>query len=235
MRGKKGAAHFEMIVGIVFFMGFVMFMFMFMSPWSSGSLPSSALEGLHNSLAREINVPLSSVFVAVNYTGSDSCFYIDLPSELFKYTITDESSLVTRLGGVGIDSDLDGTGRLNLRKDDNFFRVAISPEFSDGDVNSCGVLNDFELGGVVELEVASYSKLTDLNNSYHVDYDGLKSRLQVAEIFDFAIVPEAMPEFVMKPENGVPGGVDVTAKEYVLKVLRSNGQISNERISVWVW
>lgn len=234
-KNKKGSAHFEMIIGFVFFVGFVVYLFLFLSPWSGLGLPNSALEQLQDSFLDSVNTELSSVFVKANYSGASSCFYIDLPDELFKYAITDGSSFVTRLGGVNIDSDLDSSGVLNLKKDDDFFRVAISPEFNDGDVSSCDPLNDFELGGVVELEVVSYSKLNETKERYYNDYSGLKSDLRVADIFDFAIVPEGMDDFVMMPENGIPDASQVLAKDIAVKVLKSDGSVSNERISVRIW
>ena len=231
---KRGAAHFEMIIGFVFFIGFTLFLFLFLSPWDNSSLPVSALSALYNSFEDMAYTNLSSVFVKANYTGTASCFYIDLPEEIFRYGVQDESSFVTRLGGVSIDSGLTG-GDLNLNSDDNFFRVAISPEFRDENINSCDNLSDFELGGVVELEVFSYSALVNMNNSYYSDYVGLKRKLKVPDIFDFAIVPEGMSEIVMIPVDGIPDGLDVLAKDYVIKVLKSDGSVSNERFSLRVW
>ncbi len=230
-----GSGHFEMIVGFVFFIGFVFYLFMFLSPWSNLSLPNSALEGLYDTFEEEVNTELSSVFVKANYTGASTCFYIDLPSELFKYAITDEGSRVTRLGGIGIDSDIESGGKLNLEKDDNFFRVAISPEFSDSATLSCPDLTSFELGGVVELRVISYSGLTAMKSEYYSDYVALKRKLKLADIFDFAIVPEGMSEVIMIPESGIPGSAEVLAKDYVVKVLKGDGSVSNERISIRIW
>ena len=234
MRGKKGSAHFEMIVGFVFFIGFVMFMFMFLSPWDSSSLPNSALRNPYDAFEGEVNTNLSSVFIKTNYTGTSTCFYIDLPSELFKYAITDESSFVTRLGGIGIDSDLVG-GELKLDPSENFFRVAISPEFTDEGFGVCDPLDDFEIGGVVELEVVSYSKLEAMKLRYDTDYSGLKRDLKVADIFDFAIIPEDMDDIKMVYGSGIPDSVNVLAKDYVIKVLKSDGSVSNERISLRIW
>lgn len=236
MRGKSGSAHFEMIIGFVFFIGFVLFLFMFLNPWTSSSLPKSALGGLHDAFEEKVNVPLSSVFISANISGVvGGCFYIDLPTELFKkQVISGEDIRVTLLGGDPVVAQI-AADTLILDDKKEFFRVAISPEFISG-VATCGEINNnFELGGVVELDVVSYSALTDMNNSYYGDYEGLKSSLRVADIFDFAIVPEGMPEVVMKPASGIPDAVDVLAKDYIVKVLKSNGEVSNERISFRIW
>ncbi len=234
MRNKNGFAHFEMVISFIFFMGFIFFLFMYISPWTSSSLPSSALSQLYNSFTQNVNTNLSTVFIKTNYTGNASCFYINLPKSLFKYSITDGNSLVTKLGGIRISSSLNGNS-LNLDKSSNFFRVAISPEFSNSALSSCVVLKNFELGKVIELQVVSYSKLLSMRNKYYSNYNGLKKDLKISGIFDFAVVPEGMPEIKMMPKKGIPDSVNVLAKDYVVKVLRSDGAISNERISIRIW
>jgi hypothetical protein len=234
MRGKKGSGHFEMIVGFVFFITFVFFLFLFISPWDNLSLPKSALDALYASFASETMVPLSSVFVKTEPIEG-SCFYIRLPKELFrKQNITDEKTLVTRLGGDGISSEISGDN-LRLSNDENFFRVAISPEFNLGHLPCATENHDFELGGVVELDVVSYFKLLEMKDNYTNNYIGLKRHLKVADIFDFAIVIDGIPEARMEPENGAPDSVEILAKEYVVKVLKFDGAVSNERISIRIW
>jgi len=235
MRGKVGSAHFEMIVGFVFFIGFIFFLFLFLSPMDNSSLPRSAIEKLYISFSNEVETNLSSVFVKTNYTGSNTCFKIDLPVGLFKYAITDEDSLVRLLGGNNVDSGLVSGGELNLRDESDFFRVAISPEFSDSSLSSCDSLTDFELGGIIEIKIVSNSSLTAMRDKYYSDYAGLKSDLKVADIFDFAIIPEEIPDLVMKPVGGIPDSVEVMARDYVVKILNVNGEISNERISMRLW
>ncbi len=234
LKSKRGMGHFEMIMSFIFFIGFVFFMFLFISPWDNSALPNSALNRLYGEFSEQVKVPLSSVFVKANYTGLATCFSIDLPTEIFKYAITDGSSFVTLLDGTRISSGLIGQD-LNLRGNENFFRVAISPEFIDEGVSSCDVLNYFELGGVVELEIVSYSKLVAMRDKYFNDYSELKKDLNVADIFDFAIIPEDMGEVKMEPVGGIPDSVNVLARDYIVEVLKSDGSISNERIGMLIW
>ncbi len=232
MRGKHGFGHFEMVISFVFFMGFVFFLFMYINPWTSSALPTSALGQLYNSFTETVNTNLSTVFVKTNYTGNAPCFYINLPSSLFEYSITNSNSLVTKLGGTKIASAISGDS-LNMNKSGKYFRVAISPEFNNTPLASCTVLNNFTLGQVAELQVVSYSKLKKMRDKYYSNYDGLKKDLKIAGIFDFEIVPEDMPELTMN--KTVPNSVNVLAKDYVVKVLRSDGAISNEKISIRIW
>jgi hypothetical protein len=70
---------------------------------------------------------------------------------------------------------------------------------------------------------------------YDDNYNELKRDLKVADIFDFAIVFEGLEEMSMEPSVEISDVVDILAKEYVVKVLRSNGEISNERVSIRIW
>lgn len=239
MRGKVGAAHFEMIIGFVFFMGFVMFLFVFLSPWESSSLSNSALEGLHISFLEEVGTTLSSVFIDANIPGEqgqgqDRCFSIELPPEIFEYVDTDRVSLVKELGGVSIESELSGT-RLKVGQSSNFFRIAISPEFASGVAVSCNSVPNYELGSIVEIKIVSYIGLGEMKARYDSDYDSLKDDLNVADIFDFAIIFEGMSEMNMEPSIEISAVVEILAKDYVVKVLRSSGQVSNERVSIRIW
>jgi hypothetical protein len=216
-----------------------MFLFLFLSPWSNSSLPNSALTGLHISFLEETETTLSSVFVEKTTgqgqgQGQGQCFYIDLPADIFEYVDTGSKSLVRELGGEGILSDLTGS-KLVLGSQSDFFRVAISPEFSSQALPDCQTIHNYNLGSVVEMKIVSYTKLGMMRVEYDNNYNELKQSLKVADIFDFAIVFEGLSEMDMEPSMEISSVVEILAKEYVVKVLKSNGEISNERISLRIW
>jgi len=223
-----------MIIGFVFFVGFVLFLFMYLSPWSNSSLSTSALDRLHDSFMENVETPLSTVFVKANYPAAGpSCYFIDL-SDIDSLEYSGTESYLTRLGGIGIPSDIQGS-HLEFDKDDDFFRIAISPEFDEGSNIGCAPLTDFELGKIVESEVVSYSKLIAMKSKYIDDYNGLRDDLNIANIFDFAITSEGFPEVDMMPESGISDSVEVLAKDYLVRVLKSDGSLSNERINIRIW
>lgn len=233
-----GAAHFEMIIGFVFFIGFVMFLFIFLNPFDNSSLPKSALAGLHLSFLEEVNTELSSVFVDATDVPNPggNCFSLRLPPNLFEYVSTGSGSksLVKKLGGLDVDSSI-SNGDLNFNLEQAFFRIAISPEFTEESLSGCNAFPNPVLGSVVEIQIVSYRELGTMKYRYDNNYDALKTDLRLADIFDFAIIFEGLPEMSMEPSVETSGVVEVLAKEYVVKVLRSSGQISNERISIRIW
>ncbi len=230
---KRGSGHFEMIVSFVFFVGFVFFLFVVLRTNSSVRISGAVVSGLYDSFEEEVYTNLSNVFLKTNYSGSGSCFNVSLPGRIFVYGLGTGDSYVTNLGGSDIDSGLDGD--LNLDVGDNFFRVAISPEFSDDGISGCEVLNDYELGSIDERRVIFYGALVSMASEYYVDYEGVKDDLRVPDVFDFAIVPETLTAVKMEPQNGIPDSVEIVVRDYVVEVLYANGTVINERFSFKIW
>ena len=254
MRGlidkKRGAAHFEMIVSFVFFVGFVFFLFMVLKPQDTGSLSGAVVAGLYDSFEEEVHTNLSSAFLGVDYTSIDepssSCFYVELPGHVFSYAIIDKGSYVTMLGDEGIASNLvrnvnrPDNSDLNIDREfdgisfNEFFRVAISPEFGKDPIGGCIELPGFELGSIVERRVVSYSKLRKMEDRYRDEYEDLKKELRVPAIFDFAISPESL-DINMEPRFGIPNSVEVVAQDRIVEVLYKDGTVVNERFTLKIW
>ena len=151
----------------------------------------------------------------------------------FVYALTD--SYVTNLSGGDVKSKLDSS-ELSVYNDSNFFRVAISSEFVDDNIGRCGILDDYELGGIVERRVISYSALQTMTDRYHNgSYEDLRSDLKVPAVFDFAIVAESLPGIVMESQFGIPTSVEVMAQDYVVEVLKEDGELTNERFTIMLW
>lgn len=242
---KRGSSHLEMIIAFIFFTGFVFFLFTVLKPTDASTLSGSVITGLRVSFEDEVYTNLSNVFLKVKegvYYPNKNCFYIGTPEEIFSYKIIEDKSRITELGGNRVNSDLKKLGsnwRLGIfHEDQTAFRIAISPEFIDGEISvgSCAELDsdDYELGDVVERQVVSYQALADMKTEYESDYDVLRTSLGVPPIFDFAIVPETLLEEV-KMEREIPSGVDVMAEDYVFGVIESDGTFTNERFSFKIW
>ena len=238
IKNNKAAAHFEMIFSFVFFTGFVFFLFMVLTPEDTSTLSGSVISALYDSFEEEVYTNLSSMFLKANYTGEVTCFKIILPEDIFAYSLSGGNSRVVTFSGDDVDSSLVSSsvgGTLNINNSDTFFRVSVSPEFDDEDVEGCDPLEHYELGSVLERRVVSYSALEAMAVKYSENYEGLRSDLRVPGIFDFSIVSENMSNIDMKPLFGVPDSVEVMAQNYVMEVLNKNGELRNERFTLKIW
>jgi hypothetical protein len=234
MRGKIGAAHFEMIVSFVFFVGFVFFLFMILQPQDTSTLSGAVVAGLYDTFEESVHTNLSRVFLKAQYGGDGSCFNVSLPDFIFHYELGDGHSYVTKLeDDIDIDSGL-MSGDLNVKNDSNNFRVAVSPEFTDEGVEDCEVLTEFDLGQPDERRVVSYGALVDMANRYDDEYDDLRNDLRVPAIFDFAIVSESL-DIEMEPLLGIPDSVEVIAEDRIVEVLKDDGTLVNERLTLKIW
>ena len=247
MRGlisnKKGAAHFEMIISFVFFVGFVLFLFMVLQPQDTSTLSGAVISGLYDSFEEKVHTNLSSMLLRANYDLVDSpdCFVVDLPQHVFNYNIAGSKSVVRRITGEDVNSDLEN-GLMEsyeydyVAADDNggFFRVAISPEFEDDGIGGCIEPIGFDIGQPVERRVISYSALENMESRYRNEYEILRKELGVPPIFDFAIASENL-RINMEPQFGIPDAVEVMAQDRIVEVLRVNGTVINERFTLKIW
>lgn len=228
--GKKGAAHFEMIISFIFFIGFVFFLFIALKPYDTMKLSGAVVSGLYVSFEDETHTNLTETFLKANYTGSAGCFYIGLDDRVFRYALSE--SLVKDISNSEVESEIEGDN-LNIDSDEVFYKVSISPEFQDGNLAGCEVLEDYTFGMPLERRVVSYSSLEDLADRYVDDYENLKEDLGVPAVFDFAITSENLPEINM--ERLIPRASDVIAQDYILEVLKSDGTVTNVRFNLLVW
>jgi len=242
---KRAAAHFEMIFAFVFFTGFVFFLFMVLQPQDTSTLSGSVIAALYDNFEEEVFTNLSSMFLKANYTNDnvedgdadEDCFIIELPGRLFTYAIKSDESYVTDLAGTDVNSNLvapAGDGELSINDDNVFFRVSVSPEFDDEGTTGCEVLEDYELGSILERRVVSKTFLNNMASDYTSDYEELRTRLRVPPIFDFAIVADNM-SISMMPSRGIPESVEVMSREYVVEVLYPDGRLINERFNLMLW
>ncbi len=239
MVNKRGASHFEMVISFVFFLGFVFFLFLFLKPYDTTVLSGSVVASLYDTFEEEAHTNLTSLFLKAEYEDVEDvpCFYILLPEDIFAYAFTD--SRVTNLAGTLVDSNLKeeviGDGNLQIESEEGYFKVAISPEFNEGDdFPMCVEFTEpYILGSKLERRVISYSALQEMKERYNADYENLKVDLKVPDAFEFFIVSEEFPEIDMK--NFVSGSVDVITYDYVLEVLKDNGEINNTRFTLGVW
>ncbi|MFH1451840.1 MAG: hypothetical protein ABIF88_01560 [archaeon] len=237
---KKGAAHFEMVVAFLFFIGFVFFLFVIIEPYDSTVLADSVVSGVSSSFQEKVSVNLIEFFVEAD-SGSIECFSINLPNRLFGPGLS-EGAVVKSLGGDDFSSgvrviegeDADSVLTINSTGK-KYYYVSVSPEFVGELHTTCSFLDKtmYQIGNVFEREVVSYKKLTEMNNEYSSNYELLKYEMGVPDIFDFAITSEDLP--IINMENNIPESLEVMTRESLMEVLYENGTTTNVRLVVKVW
>ena len=117
---------------------------------------------------------------------------------------------------------------LNIKGDDVYYKVSMSPDFAKGNLVGCVQVDDYVLGSLIEREVVSHKELLEMKASYDNDYDNFKREMGVPDAFDFAIVSDVVT--MDKLDSG-----DTFANYYVKEVLYENGTVENVGFILKVW
>jgi hypothetical protein len=237
---RKGSGHLEMIISFVFFVGFIFFLFLMLKPYDTKTMPESLLRGLINSFEKETLTNLTTFFLEAEYIKFPqglTCFSIDLSDEENIPTTSYSKSFARDELDNKVSSSLSSSGILKISKSSNtknYFKVSISPEF-EGEVlsSSCGKLENYEIGSILNIKVLSYSLLNNLKTEYFSNYEGLKEDLGVPAVYDFAITSGDLPEINMN--KIVPSSAEVLARNYYFNVLKTNGDLINAGFNLKVW
>ena len=230
---KRGSGHFEMIVSFAFFAGVVGFLLLVLqSGTSSTTLFDSVLDSIGDDFFGLVGVEMGSVFVSVNYTGSNGCFYFNLSDDVFGFDYGDKGVVVVGLDGSEIGAGFDSSV-VSVNSSEDFFRMKISEEFNNSFSGSCGEVVSYRLGKVFERKVVSYSGLMEMVGRYDVDYEGLKVELGVPNVYDFGIV---VGELGIEMLPGmISSDVEVLAKDEIFEVLWEDGRVENVRVNFRIW
>lgn len=228
MKGVRGAAHFEMVISFVVFVGFVFFLFYLIPPYSSSSIPETLTESIYISFLETASTNLTKLFLKTDYDSS-GCFSVEISEDILNYELTE--SIVYNPSLEKRKSSVSGN-EISIEGNDQFFDVLISPIFSSDSLSGCEDREDFTLGSIVEEQILAYPKIINLSDRYETDYEALKGELAVLPNYDFAISSSGLGLAMSKE---IPVEVEVLSKNYVEDVLYENGTIINVEFVVKVW
>jgi len=228
MNNKRGAAHFEMIISFIFFIGFLFFLFTIIKPYDTDLLSGAVISGVYDSFEEESQITLTQVFLKTETTET-GCITINLPEELF--TPNTMNSVVRKISGEEISSQLEGN-LLSIEEDETYFVVLMSQDFTDDALVSCTLLENYTLGSIIERPVVSYTTLQTMSAKYSSNYEGLKKDLGVPAIYDYAIIST---EIGFSMQGVVPDAGEILAKNYVMEVLYTNGTTVYSTFTLKVW
>jgi hypothetical protein len=221
--------HVEIMLSFVMFIGFVFFVLIFIRPYNNDFLTGSVVEGVHHNVFDFAETDLITFFV----NASDSsdvldCFRLTLPNELHDVSLN--NSVFRKVGGSVADSrvlvhdvDVEGT--------EGFYYAFISDSLNEGGVDDeCPNEFDYTFGSFYEGKVLSAKTLNEMKMEYINDYDALKQKVAVPDLYDFAIVSD-----FVSMEKEIPSSAEVFARDYVEKILFEDGRVEYVRFTVKVW
>ena len=203
-----------MMISTVFFIGFIMFILLYMNPFTVIK-EDIFIDPMKIRVLEEIQSDLGILSVIVN--TSNDCYDLTEINLLHGDNFTEGGNLdrkYTIYYGDFFNSSIVGDGSITCT--------------SRPDLN-------FTLGGYIEDEIIVYEKIKDLKNSYESNYGGLKESLNIADFefkfkdFDNQEIPE------LSVDGIIPSNVDVFSREIPVRVIDQNTNINEYIFRIRVW
>jgi len=210
---KKGQGHVEMMISTVFFLGFLVFVFIFMNPFNVIKQGIS-LDPAKNAILKEIQSDVGILSVIVNTTSD--CYNLTEINFLHGNNFTEAVNL----------------GRKYSIYYGNFFDPGVVG------YNSCyfpGVQMNYTLGGYIEEKMIVYERIQALKSFYDSNYGGTKDLLGIGD-FEFQFKDfnnSEIPELSVRGK--IPENVDVFSRENPVRVINKAGDIREYIFKIRVW
>lgn len=213
-KSKRSQAHVEMILATTLFIGFLIFVFIFLrsSLKTTQEIPTDEIQ-------REIlertqqEVGKLSVIVGTLADGSRACFNLDAVEDEYG---TDFRSV----------SDPSNPGR---------YTIYYGHFFNKNPITCAKANENFTLGGYIEEKLVIDTNITLLVNEYETDYSALKQDLGVDNFaFEFRDENNEIIE-ALSVRGKIPENVDIISKDFPVRVIDANAQMTNRILNIKAW
>ena len=205
---KNSQSHVEIMISFVIFIGFLLFIFIFMNPFARTKEPSYIMDNIQKAIISNISSTIGRLSVVTN--GS-SCYN---KSKFDQYLKTGE--------------------KIRVVQENEKRYIVYYGEFFEEDNPDCNLPMNYTLGAYSREDVIVFEKILDLNESYNLNYDNLKKSLGITNDFLFSVQDLVGNERVSVSRN-IPTRIDVEAREIPIRVINSQGQIQELILKIKVW
>ena len=207
---KLGQGHVEIILSATLFIGFLIFVFIFLnSSLKSGKeLPVSKVQ---DAIIDRISSDVGKLSVAV--TSSNNCYSLG--------QVNDEY-------GTNFVETIDNQRKYTIYYGDFFDNNII------GKISCSGKPEDYKLGTYIEESIIVYDKILELKQSYDNNYESLKNSLNIEDFsFQFKDNGQEIQELSVKPN--IPENVDVASKDLTVRVINNKAEIKEFVLNIKTW
>ena len=226
---KRGASnHLEMILSFVLFLGFFFFVIIFLQPYETNILTTSIVDGAYYNFLQYTNEEVVQFSIKINDAPLD-CLSIPLQDSFQGYKSVFVYDINKNFSNSKI---LDKNIIIKNEKLSGFFNIILVKDFiKPEEVLTCSnVYENYQIGGIINESIISYTKIKDLKIEYDSNYEKLKEVFAVPGKFDFAINSE-----IITLERPIPDNIKVMAKSYTERVILENGTIINVEFIIRAW
>lgn len=228
---KKAITHIEVIISFVIFVGFIIFLFIFLKPLKNQELSPTILDSSEYEIDNYANVNYSYISVKLN-DSSLECFI--LPIKMGKVVVNDEDKHLVSAESIDEEVYVLGIKR-------NFYAIYSSLIFNENSFvhpDYCPRLtkDNYTLGLLRETKVLSYDRLVELKERYNQDYKNLKKEFNIPESNNFGFsVRESNGNKIITALNKQPSKINIIARDVPSQLLYTNGTIKYVIMNIQAW
>lgn len=207
---KKSQAHVEMILATTLFIGFLIFLFIFLKS-SSKITKELPIDEVKLAVIKEMEVNIGRLSIVL--ASETSCF--DLTDLYDEY----------------------GTNFRVLKDPLNPKRITVYyGEFFEKNFQACDSnKKNFKTGAYIEEKIILEKNVEKLVGDYNLDYSILKQRLGIENFaFEFK---DKMGEIIQKlsVKGKIPQNADVVSEDFPVRVINNKAEISELTLNIKVW
>ena len=214
LKNKKAQGHVEMILSFLIFVGFLLFMFIFMNPFAQ-TKPGKIIDSIQKPILDNIQDGVGRLSVIVE---EGKCYE---QGKLSSYKETGETN-------IRVIQDIN-----NNRKYDVYYGKFL---INDNPPPACTLPADFvyTIGTYSKEKMIVYEKIQELRTNYMNDYDELKGSLGITNDFIFEL-KRINNEIEIGVDKEIPIGIEVEAINLPIRVINNQGIILEYILNIRVW
>ena len=207
--GKKAQGHVEMILSAVIFIGFILFILVFLNPFTRTKDTSFIMDNMEREILNNITASVGKLSVIVNTTSD--CY---------------DSSKINSYGTNYIEIQ----DSVNLRK----YTIYYHDSFSG--ILSCTSGENYTLGTYSNEEIVVEENIINLRSEYENNYDNLKTNLGITNEFLFKtrdLLGDEISE--LSVDRNIPVGVNVESRDVPIRTINNNKEIKELILNIRAW
>ncbi|MBI2047426.1 hypothetical protein HYT26_04680 [Candidatus Pacearchaeota archaeon] len=238
-KGKRGAAHIEMILSFVLFISFLIFVFAFINPAKRIEPSKALLEIVNYEIDKNSSIDITTISIKLNHTPAALCFKINLLELGILGIIGSNKTIVKDADDSRVMSGKSGDN-LDIETSGDFYRIFASESFDNILYSLSDCINfpkeNITIGQTSAKKAISFSRLAAFNSSYAQDYNAARQSIKFPAGNDFGFVlKDNSKNAIINALKNKPNTAVVISKEEPINLVYDNGTIITAVLNTQVW
>ncbi len=220
-KSKRSQAHVEIMLSFVLFVGVLIFIFLFINPFSRTSGDDLDISNVQKMIIGKMSSDIGKLSVIVENVGG--CYYVDT---------SDYGASFKMVEGSGSKQYVVYFSKENGRFDNVLNNEGTSVDEYNSECND----KSFSLGSYLEEEMIVSEKIESLKSEYD-SYSELKEELGLVNDFAFSFreVGGESEDEGLSVSGKIPQGADVKSRVFPVRVIDKNANVRELILNLKVW